>query len=1240
MFKRFPHIGWLTIALILWGFVGYRHYEHKVKARPECMADVVSRDLQGRQEALDMLLKRDSVFRKMFSGNLSIEEVNELSEEPFYIYAFEDAVDLVFWNSNNVVSTCVQDSGMQESNSLFRNNGVYYKQCLRLPYLQPNQYVVVLFPIAANYPFQNEYLRSAFTAASYIPVSTVVTEQKLPGSYAVTNANGQPMFHLQFKKHDLPRWIPDKLFVAALLIALLETITWINLLAVHFGRSDKAKWGLALIGGAIGLFLGIIYLFGPPFNLGEVSLFSPRLYASSSVFPSLGVLLLVILCALWIIVYLLRYVRPSAISKKKGNRYAQGGIVVLFSMVLGLLAFGPVDIIRNLIINSSISFDVSDFTTINGYTIVGLFAIGLIACCAGLMVYYLNSILSLQVKRPWLKYLVIILVGLIFLLEVEGKEHQYEYYSYGWLLLFVILQDLRIFKPKSGLFAPNMIFWAGFIALSSTVAVQHFNKVKEQDRRRLFAENIVRQQDDVMEYLFADIADSIATNAVLRDYFQMPTEEDRTFIDEHLGTRFFRGQLNKYEAGVYLYDKEGMPLYNKDPVGINYFYEELNNAAPTESKYLFYRENAKDAHYYLASIPIRAADGSSLGYVFIDMTLKRAATASVYPELLQPARVKENIVNANYTYGIYVGRELITRVNSFPFPVYRRRDALKPGTLRTLERDGYTVYIYKVDKEKTVSIVENQKSWLEGITLFSYMLGVLMVFALTTFIFRLYFQYVLKRGDSEKLIHLTLRKRIHLGMLGVVFISYLIIGAVTIWVFVDRYDDSNRNKLRAAMQVIERSVLQYLKAANVDPDPVEFHAESDSPEFKNYIAALANSQSIDVNIYNSLGSLKATSQDDIYNKKILDRIMMPYAYYELAEQNRTILIEEEQIGKLKYLSCYVPLRNDRGEAFGYINVPFFASEKELNYQISNILVALINLYAFIFLVSSVLAVLITDWLTRGLQMIIERFKQFNLKQNEPLEWKYDDEIGLLIGEYNKMVKKVEENAILLAQSERESAWREMARQVAHEIKNPLTPMKLNIQYLQQALRTNHPNARQLTENVSESLIEQIDNLSHIASAFSDFAKMPEADPEEIDLKSLLYKAAELYLNNTRTKVEIDSTDEIMTVYADKSQLLRVLTNVLQNAVEAIPEDREGNVRVSLEREDHSAIITITDNGNGIEPELVEKIFSPYFTTKGSGTGLGLAMTKKIIEFWKGKIWFETERGKGTSFFIKLPLLQE
>jgi len=1239
VFKRYPYPGWLIIAALLLALVLYRHYEHRQQARPEAMAELVSEDLQRREQALEALLQQKEIFTKMFDGTLTTEEVAQLSREPFYIYAFEDELDLVFWNSNIVVGTCYKDSFHAENNTLFTMNGVYLKKCISLPHLQENQFIVVLIPVSTNYPFQNEYLRSGFAAADYIPTSTKVLETSQQGSYEVKGSNGEALFYLQFRPSDLPKWIPDRVFVPALVALLLAAITWINLIAISLARKRSTRYGVAVIVTVVAIFLGLIYGFGVPFNLSDTSLFSPRLYASSSLFPSLGVLLLVVLCVLWLMVFIISHLSTEKIEIRKRGRGVQIAVIVFFSIILALCAFVPVDIIRSLIINSNIAFDVNDFSTISSYTIVGLFAIGLIACCAGLIVYYLNTILTHQLKRSWLKYLVLLVTGVLFLMDVKDEQHYYEYYAYGWLILFIVLLDLNLFKRRAGLFAPNMIFWAVFIAISSTTALQYFNSVKEQDRRKLFSESIVRQRDDVMEYLFPDLADSIGKNTLLREYFTFPTEEGRTIVDEHLGIRYFRGQLSKYEAEVYLFDSKGFPLYNKNPLRLEDFQNEVKNARPAGGQNLFYRENAKDAHYYIAAIPVRDEDSALLGYLYIDMALKRGANASVYPELLQPSRVKENISNANYTYGIYVGRELITRVNSFPFPIYRRRDALVPGQTRTLERDGYTVYIYKVDKDKTVSIVEEQRSWLERITLFSYMLGVLMVFALVTFLFRLYFQYLLRDNAREKLLQLTLRKRIHLGMLGVVFISYLIIGTVTIWVFVDRYDDSNRNKLRAAMQVIERSIIQYLQAEGISTDPFAFHAESDRPEFKKFIADLANSQSIDVNIYNSLGSLKATSQDDIYNKKILDRIMMPDAYYDLAKQSRTILIEEERIGKLNYLSCYVPLRNDRGEAFGYINVPFFASEKELNYQISNILVALINLYAFIFLVSSVLAVLITDWLTRGLQMIIDRFKQFNLKQNEPLTWNYDDEIGLLIGEYNKMVKKVEENAVLLAQSERESAWREMARQVAHEIKNPLTPMKLNIQYLQQALRTNHPNARQLTENVSESLIEQIDNLSHIASAFSDFAKMPEAEPEEIDLNSLLYKAAELYINNTRIKVTINNTNEILRVYADRSQLLRVITNLLQNAVEAIPEDRAGAITVSLTREENHALISITDNGKGIPAEIVERIFSPYFTTKGSGTGLGLAMTKKIIEFWKGQIWFDTKQDEGTTFYIQLRLLE-
>jgi nitrogen fixation/metabolism regulation signal transduction histidine kinase len=300
-------------------------------------------------------------------------------------------------------------------------------------------------------------------------------------------------------------------------------------------------------------------------------------------------------------------------------------------------------------------------------------------------------------------------------------------------------------------------------------------------------------------------------------------------------------------------------------------------------------------------------------------------------------------------------------------------------------------------------------------------------------------------------------------------------------------------------------------------------------------------------------------------------------------------------------------------------------------------VTLINLYAFIFLISSLFTVIVTRWITYTFDIIIRQFDKLNLERNDRIEWPYDDEIGTLVKEYNKMVKKVEENAARLAQNEREMAWREMARQVAHEIKNPLTPMKLNIQYLQQAMRNDNPGIKQLTERVSASIIEQIDNLSYIASEFSNFAKMPEAKPEVLELGDLLNMALELYANQDDLDVHIALAGEQLFVRSDRSQLLRVFTNLLENAKQAIPEGRRGQIAVSLTRSGDNAIIAIRDNGTGISEEVARRIFQPYFTTKSSGTGLGLAMTRKIIEFWKGEIHFDTVEDEGTTFIIRLPI---
>jgi nitrogen fixation/metabolism regulation signal transduction histidine kinase len=263
-------------------------------------------------------------------------------------------------------------------------------------------------------------------------------------------------------------------------------------------------------------------------------------------------------------------------------------------------------------------------------------------------------------------------------------------------------------------------------------------------------------------------------------------------------------------------------------------------------------------------------------------------------------------------------------------------------------------------------------------------------------------------------------------------------------------------------------------------------------------------------------------------------------------------------------------------------------------------------------------------------------KDVNLgRMNEAIEWNRNDEIGELVQEYNKMVGKLEESAAALAKTERESAWREMARQVAHEIKNPLTPMKLSIQYLQKAIDSNQPNVKELSSNVANTLVEQIDHLAKIAADFSQFANIGNINAERFDLHEVIRSLKDLYQSDENVQFVWEPVHRELMIEADKTQMNRLFTNLFANAVEA----SNGNCRIEVKEEvlNGSVRINIKDFGEGIATEMQSRIFIPNFTTKTSGTGLGLAMCKGIIEQAKGKIWFETEKGKGTTFHVELPM---
>jgi nitrogen fixation/metabolism regulation signal transduction histidine kinase len=244
------------------------------------------------------------------------------------------------------------------------------------------------------------------------------------------------------------------------------------------------------------------------------------------------------------------------------------------------------------------------------------------------------------------------------------------------------------------------------------------------------------------------------------------------------------------------------------------------------------------------------------------------------------------------------------------------------------------------------------------------------------------------------------------------------------------------------------------------------------------------------------------------------------------------------------------------------------------------------------------------------------------------------EVSILIDSYNTMIDDLEESAVKLAKSERETAWREMAKQVAHEIKNPLTPMRLSIQSFQKNYSSDNKIDKTKLKDFSNSLIEQIDTMSAIATAFSDFANMPEQKKELLNVVEVVQIALDIF---NKDYIEYSAEEkEILTLF-DRTQLIRIVTNLINNAIQAIPEDRNSIIKISVASTKRTVVINIEDNGNGISEENTNKIFEPRFTTKSSGMGLGLSMIQSIMLAYNGSITFKTKENQGTIFKLVFPI---
>jgi nitrogen fixation/metabolism regulation signal transduction histidine kinase len=412
--------------------------------------------------------------------------------------------------------------------------------------------------------------------------------------------------------------------------------------------------------------------------------------------------------------------------------------------------------------------------------------------------------------------------------------------------------------------------------------------------------------------------------------------------------------------------------------------------------------------------------------------------------------------------------------------------------------------------------------------------------------------------------------------------------------------------------------------------------QADQEELQRMLEKFSKVFFSDINLYSNSGQLIATSRREIFIKGLLSENINPMAYEELFVKNKLNYITTEHIGNAYYFSSYVPLNLNGFQSAGVVNLPYFAKQSEVARAYYLMLFTFINMFVMLGIAGTFLALLLSRVLTRPLLLLQESLRGLQFDQeNERLQWDKNDEIGQLISEYNRMVEKLEQSAELLKHSERESAWREVAQQIAHEIKNPLTPMKLNVQHLEKAYEANDPDLRNRIRNISESLISQIDSLNQVAEMFSNFAKTNAGNLEEVDLSKVIDAAASLFRGQQNLTIKVkqgNGKDTYLTLGIEKD-LLRVFNNLIKNAIQSMEDQQKKEIEIQIDRKEGFIVVRVSDQGRGIPEDARQNIFKPYFTTKSGGTGLGLAITRNIMTEIGGEISFENRPEGGTTFIL-------
>ena len=1191
------------------------------------------RVLHHKQQRLDNIL--DKVEQKLNSGSdlkfvrQQYQKYENLYQKRGIIILLYQDDTLRFWSDNAVpVSDSFSGSPFYKK-FVFLGSAWFVVQNRTVG----NNRVVGLLLIKHQYPYENHFLKNGFQLDfPDLPESTVVTDHRKAG-FQVTGVNSHYLFNIIFTKQVRISKTGLYLSVLFFLAAMILLLFFAGQLIKHAMNS----WRLLIIASVAIFLLLVKYVMGEyhlPASLYDLDLFNPRYYATSVLLPSLGDFLILAVFVFFVAWVCYKYYDGSSMLKGRSSIFNFIVTTVIFAFLATFFLLDNV-LFQSIILNSSITYETHKAFDISLYSIAGLFATGLLF--SGYMLLNDKAISMLKGIIPFRRLLIhfVIQTAIIFAFFYGNTEAVKEgIIPFVFItLLFVIILWVRHI-PGYRFHYSTFTLFAALMAVYSAWFIAHYTQIREAENKKVIAINLASEHDPVAELLLNEMNDKIREDDQLS---KMLLDRFFTYDEVYnlLKRKYFSGYWDKYELQLTICNSSDSVWIEPDDKWFHcytFFDDMLDKVGVRLSGSDFYFiTNSGGRISYFGKIKYQGKDNTVT--LFIGLDSKLITQELGYPELLLDSRQNKQRANSEYSYAKYNKGKLISQSGSFPYSLKLDVYDLPDKEFTSLATGNWNHLFYHVDDENTIVVSNPSVRFFDHLVSFAY-LFVFFFFLMNIALFIREPAYFTNSFNPD------FRNRIQFSMVSILFLSLILVGSGTIFFSIQQYKSRHNEILSEKIQSVYIELvhkLEYEQKLTSDWRDVTYD------NLDELLQKFSNVFYTDINLYDKEGKLLATSRPGVFSKELVGARMNPAAYVELVLKEKAEFIHNERIGSLSYMSAYVPFINSENELLAYLNLPYFTRQNVWSKELSSLVATIVNVYVLLILLSIGIAVLISEKITLPLRMIQLKFSEIELgKKYEKIYYPKNDEIGSLVREYNRMVEELENSIELLAKSERESAWREMAKQIAHEIKNPLTPMRLNVQHLQRAWKDSREDKESYIDRVSKTLIEQIDNLSAIATEFSNFAKMPRAANKEINLLEVIYSTLQLFEHNQNVEIQLvaGNIPEKVEVYADKEQLNRVFVNLVTNGIQSVPENREARITIEVLLRNDNAEVRITDNGRGIPKDLQEKLFQPNFTTKSAGMGLGLAIVKNILINAGGSIDYVTQLHQGTTFIVKLPLLKQ